>query len=187
MKMEEIRNLIEEDKKIVSNLNELNDLKVKYLGKKGLITELNQEIKNVPNEEKKEFGQKVNELRTLFNDFYEEKKVYFEEEILNEKLKNESIDITLPSKRVKRGSKHPMTRITEQFEDLFVSMGYTVYEGPDAKQQPAGRVGNPLDIVNMIAFLAYDKAGFITGENICIDGGQTKLMIYHGDHGWTLE
>ena len=131
MKMEEIRNLIEEDKKIVSNLNELNDLKVKYLGKKGLITELNQEIKNVPNEEKKEFGQKVNELRTLFNDFYEEKKAYFEEEILNEKLKNEAIDITLPSKRVKRGSKHPMTRITEQFEDLFVSMGYTVYEGPE--------------------------------------------------------
>ena len=131
MKMDEIRNLIEEDKKIVSNLNELNDLKVKYLGKKGLITELNQEIKNVPNEEKKEFGQKVNDLRTLFNDFYEEKKAYFEEEILNEKLKNESIDITLPSKRVKRGSKHPMTRITEQFEDLFVSMGYTVYEGPE--------------------------------------------------------
>ena len=131
MKMDEIRNLIEEDKKIVSNLNELNDLKVKYLGKKGLITELNQEIKNVPNDEKKEFGQKVNELRTLFNDFYEEKKAYFEEEILNEKLKNESIDITLPSKRVKRGSKHPMTRITEQFEDLFVSMGYTVYEGPE--------------------------------------------------------
>ena len=131
MKMDEIRNLIEEDKKIVSNLNELNDLKVKYLGKKGLITELNQEIRNIPNEEKKEFGQKVNELRTLFNDFYEEKKTYFEEEILNEKLKNEAIDITLPSKKVKRGSKHPMTRITEQFEDLFVSMGYTVYEGPE--------------------------------------------------------
>ena len=131
MKMDEIRNLIEEDKKIVSNLNELNDLKVKYLGKKGLITELNQEIRNIPNEEKKEFGQKVNELRTLFNVFYEEKKTYFEEEILNEKLKNEAIDITLPSKKVKRGSKHPMTRITEQFEDLFVSMGYTVYEGPE--------------------------------------------------------
>ena len=131
MKMDEIRNLIEEDKKIVSNLNELNDLKVKYLGKKGLITELNQEIRNIPNEEKKEFGQKVNELRTLFNDFYEEKKTYFEEEILNEKLKNEAIDITLPSKKVKRGSKHPMTRITEQFEDLFVSMSYTVYEGPE--------------------------------------------------------
>ena len=69
----------------------------------------------------------------------------------------------------------------------WIDTDYTVYEGPDAKQQPAGRVGNPLDIVNMITFLASDKAGFITGENICIDGGQTKLMIYHGDHGWTLE
>ena len=64
---------------------------------------------------------------------------------------------------------------------------YTVYEGPDAAQQPAGRVGNPLDIASMILFLASENAGFITGENICIDGGQTKLMIYHGDHGWTLE
>jgi len=63
---------------------------------------------------------------------------------------------------------------------------FAVYEGPDALQQPAGRVGNPLDIANMVLFLASDKAGFITGENICIDGGQTRLMIYHGDHGWTL-
>lgn len=68
----------------------------------------------------------------------------------------------------------------------WIDTAYTVYEGPDAVQQPAGRVGNPLDIANMILFLASDKAGFITGENICIDGGQTKLMIYHGDHGWTL-
>ena len=63
----------------------------------------------------------------------------------------------------------------------------TVYEGPDAIQQPAGRVGNPLDIANMVLFLCSDKAGFITGENICIDGGMTCQMIYHGDHGWKLE
>ena len=69
----------------------------------------------------------------------------------------------------------------------WIDTAYTVYEGPDALQQPAGRVGNPLDIANMILFLASEKAGFITGENICIDGGQTKLMIYHGDHGWTLQ
>ena len=69
----------------------------------------------------------------------------------------------------------------------WIDTAYTVYEGPDAVQQPAGRVGNPLDIANMIVFLASDKAGFITGENICIDGGQTRLMIYHGDHGWRLE
>jgi len=68
----------------------------------------------------------------------------------------------------------------------WIDTAYTVYEGPDAVQQPAGRVGNPLDIAHMALFLASNKAGFITGENICIDGGQTRLMIYHGDHGWTL-
>ena len=68
----------------------------------------------------------------------------------------------------------------------WIDTDYRVYEGPDAIQQPAGRVGNPLDIAHMVLFLASGKAGFITGENICIDGGQTRLMIYHGDHGWSL-
>ena len=68
----------------------------------------------------------------------------------------------------------------------WIDTDWKVYEGPDALQQPAGRVGNPMDIANMVLFLASGKAGFITGENICIDGGQTRLMIYHGDHGWTL-
>ena len=61
------------------------------------------------------------------------------------------------------------------------------YTGPDAVQQPAGRVGNPMDIANMVLYLCSDKAGFITGENICIDGGMTRQMIYHNDFGWTLE
>ena len=68
----------------------------------------------------------------------------------------------------------------------WIDTAYTVYEGPDAVQQPAGRVGNPDDIAALTLFLASDKAGFITGENICVDGGMTRLMIYHGDHGWTL-
>jgi NAD(P)-dependent dehydrogenase (short-subunit alcohol dehydrogenase family) len=68
----------------------------------------------------------------------------------------------------------------------WIDTAWTVYSGPDAIQQPAGRVGNPMDIANMVLFLASDKAGFLTGENICIDGGQTRLMIYHGDHGWQL-
>jgi NAD(P)-dependent dehydrogenase (short-subunit alcohol dehydrogenase family) len=62
-----------------------------------------------------------------------------------------------------------------------------IYHGADAIQQPCGRVGNPMDIANMVLFLCSDKAGFITGENICIDGGMTKQMIYHGEHGWSLE
>lgn len=61
----------------------------------------------------------------------------------------------------------------------------TDYRGEDATQQPVGRVGKPSDIAEMVMFLCSDKAGFITGENICIDGGMTKLMIYHGDYGWS--
>lgn len=68
----------------------------------------------------------------------------------------------------------------------WIDTDYTVYEGPDAYQQPAGRVGNPMDIANMVLYLCSDKAGFITGENICIDGGMTRQMIYHNDFGWTL-
>ena len=69
----------------------------------------------------------------------------------------------------------------------WIDTAYTVYEGPDALQQPAGRVGNPMDIANMVLFLCSEKAGFITGENICIDGGMTRQMIYHDDHGWKYE
>jgi len=69
----------------------------------------------------------------------------------------------------------------------WIDTAYTQYSGPDAGQQPAGRVGNPMDIANMVLYLCSDKAGFITGENICIDGGMTRQMIYHGDFGWSLK
>lgn len=69
----------------------------------------------------------------------------------------------------------------------WIETGDAVWTGPDAAQQPAGRVGTPLDIASMVLFLCSDKAGFITGENICIDGGMTRQMIYHNDFGWTLQ
>ena len=69
----------------------------------------------------------------------------------------------------------------------WIDTSYKVYEGADATQQPVGRVGNPDDIASMVMYLCSDMAGFITGENICIDGGMTRQMIYHGDFGWTLE
>lgn len=69
----------------------------------------------------------------------------------------------------------------------WIDTGDAVWEGPDAVQQPAGRVGNPLDIANMVLYLCSQKAGFLTGENICIDGGMTRQMIYHNDFGWTRE
>lgn len=69
----------------------------------------------------------------------------------------------------------------------WIDNNYTIYSGPDASQQPAGRVGNPLDIANMVLYLCSDMAGFITGEDICVDGGMTHQMIYHADCGWSFE
>lgn len=69
----------------------------------------------------------------------------------------------------------------------WIDTSYREYSGPDAFQHPAGRVGNPMDIANMVLFLCSDKAGFITGENVCIDGGMTRQMIYHDDYGWELK
>ena len=69
----------------------------------------------------------------------------------------------------------------------WIDNDWTVYEGADATQHPAGRVGNPKDIANMVLYLCSDMAGFITGENICIDGGMTRQMIYHDDQGWKYQ
>lgn len=69
----------------------------------------------------------------------------------------------------------------------WIDTSFKEYDGPDASQHFAGRVGNPMDIANMVLYLASAKAGFISGENICIDGGMTRNMIYHNDFGWRLE
>lgn len=115
----------------IDNLKDLNDLKVLYFGKKGIITELSSNMASLSVEEKKELGKKLNEIRVSSNELFDNKKQLLETIEINKKLENERIDITLPSKRIKRGSKHPMTKIQEELEDLFVSMGYTVYEGPE--------------------------------------------------------
>ncbi len=67
----------------------------------------------------------------------------------------------------------------------WIDTEYRVYDGPDALQQSVGRVGNPDDIAEAVLFLSSPRAGFITGENLTVDGGMTRLMIYHGEHGWT--
>ena len=69
----------------------------------------------------------------------------------------------------------------------WIDTDFRVYEGADATQQPVGRVGNPMDVVNLLLFLISDKASFITGETVVVDGGMTRQMVYHGDHGWTLQ
>ena len=130
-KIDELRQEIENIFDNVDNMKKLNELKVEYLGKKGKITELNSVIKTLPNDEKKSFGMKVNEVKVLFNSKYEEKRNIFEEEEVNKRLESEKIDVTLPSTKIKRGSKHPMSLTIERIEDLFVSMGYDVVSGPE--------------------------------------------------------
>ena len=115
----------------IKSIKELNDLKAEYMGKTGVITVMQSGIKDVPNEDKKEYGMNVNILKTAFSVNYESKLKELEEEEINRKIESERIDVTLPSKRIREGSKHPMTRIQEELEDLFVSMGYEVYDGPE--------------------------------------------------------
>ena len=130
-KIDELRQEIENIFDNVDNMKKLNELKVEYLGQKGKITELNSVIKTLPNDEKKSFGMKVNEVKVLFNSKYEEKRNIFEEEEVNKRLESEKIDVTLPSTKIRRGSKHPMSLTIERIEDLFVSMGYDVVSGPE--------------------------------------------------------
>ena len=132
--IEEIKNLINLKMDKVNNMQELNDLKVEFLGKKGLITEANAAIKNIPNEEKKEYGMKVNEVRTLFNTLYEEKLNLLEDIKLNEKLISEKIDITLPATKIKQGSPNILEKIIEEVEELLMSMGYDVVDGPEIEE-----------------------------------------------------
>lgn len=134
MNIEKIKKEIEKDLENVKDLKELNELHVKYLSKKGIITELNSKIKDVPNDKKKEFGMEVNSLRTYFNEKYNALKDKFDEEELNKKLGSESIDISLPSTKVSIGSPNILEKLIEEVEEIFMSMGYDVVDGPEVEE-----------------------------------------------------
>ena len=115
----------------INDEKELNELKVNYIGKKGKITELNTKIKELPNESKKEYGIKVNELKTIFNEKYESLKNKLETEKINKKLETERIDITLPSIDIEIGSPNILEKLIEEIEELLMTMGYDVVDGPE--------------------------------------------------------
>jgi len=129
--IEQIRvNSIEEVKNS-NDLKELNDLKVKYLGKKGELTSVLRGMGALSAEERPVIGGLVNSVRDELNELFENKEKELQEKELKQKLENETIDVTLPATKVKRGSKHPLNRVIEEVEDLFVSMGYDVVDGPE--------------------------------------------------------
>lgn len=133
-KIKELRELLKNDLSKVSSTNELSELKVKYLGKKGLITDLTKNMSELSNEEKKTVGM----LSNQFKADVAKSILTIEEELKNkeleEKLKKDRIDVTLPSTSIRVGGKHPLTKVREEVEELFVAMGYDVVSGPEVEE-----------------------------------------------------
>lgn len=132
-KITEIKDLIRSLNNI-NDLKELSDIKVLLLGKKGKITELSKQMGNLSNDEKKEYGKKINDLKNEANELIEEKRKAIETALLNEKLSNESIDISLPSTKVPVGAPNIVEKIVEEVEELLMSMGYDVVDGPEIEK-----------------------------------------------------
>lgn len=129
-----IKKEYEEKKSSITSIKTLNDVRVEYLGKQGKITELSKMMKDVPNDQKKEFGMLVNEVRNFVTESLDEIKEKLEKEALNKKLESEKIDITLPGTKVPSGSANILERIIEEVEDLLMSMGYDVVDGPEIEE-----------------------------------------------------
>ena len=133
-KVNVIKKEYEEKKSSITSIKTLNDVRVEYLGKQGKITELSKMMKDVPNDQKKEFGMLVNEVRNFVTESLDEIKEKLEKEALNKKLESEKIDITLPGTKVPSGSSNILERIIEEVEDLLMSMGYDVVDGPEIEE-----------------------------------------------------
>lgn len=133
-KIEEIKKLINEKCCSIDSLDELANIKADFLGKNGYITKVQSMIKDIPSDEKKDFGMKINVVKTLFNTKYEEIKSKLEEKIINEKLEKERIDITLPSTKINIGSANILEKLIEDIEEVFMSMGYDVVDGPEIEE-----------------------------------------------------
>jgi phenylalanyl-tRNA synthetase alpha chain len=123
-------NLIE----AASDLKALNDVRVSYLGKKGPITEVLRGMGKLSEEERPKMGALVNEVREVIASKITEKQNELEAAVINAKLASEKIDVTLPGRPVKQGNRHPLTRVIEEIEDLFIGMGYSIAEGPEVEK-----------------------------------------------------
>ena len=131
---EQIKNIAENAIKEIENAqnaNSLYDIRVKYLGKKGEFTAVLRGMKDLQGEQRPVIGGMVNKYKEELENLIQDKEKKFAEQELQRKLKEEKVDVTLPSTKVTRGSKHPLNRVIEEIEDLFVSMGYDVVEGPE--------------------------------------------------------
>ena len=132
--MEKILDDLKNDLKSIKSIHDLNDIKVKYLGKKGLVTSLYSKMKELTNEEKKSYGASLNNLRNEVTKLIDFEKEKMETKILNEKLEKESIDISLPATSVNVGAPSILEKLIEDIENLLMSMGYDVIDGPEVEK-----------------------------------------------------
>lgn len=133
-RIEEVRNEAIQAVTAAADLNGLNQIRVQYLGKKGLIQDMMKEMKDLPKEEKPAFGQKVNAVKSEVTAAVEKRQAELAKLAMTEKLEKEKIDITLSGDRLKLGTTHPLLMIQQEIEDLFIGMGYKVAEGPEVEQ-----------------------------------------------------
>jgi len=132
--MKELDNVLiqaDEELKDVNDLNQLQQKKANFLGKKGPIAQVMATMRELSQEAKKELGQKSNKIKFALEDLFEKKRKAIEDAMINKKLQSETIDVTLPGVFVPVGSIHPLNRTIQELEDLYISMGYTVAEGPE--------------------------------------------------------
>lgn len=137
MSIDKLKNLKEEAVKAIEaviDLPQLNDVRVKFLGKKGPMTEIMKGMSKLSNEERPLMGKVANEVREAITTAMDEKHSDLEALKIEKQLAHESIDVTLPSREVKTGSSHILTQVVEQLEDLFIGMGYSIVEGPEVEQ-----------------------------------------------------
>lgn len=130
-KIEELKQKSIEEINTLKDLKALEDIRIKYLGKKGELTAFLRGMKDLSQEQRPIIGGLVNDAKESIEKIIQKKEEEFKAQELNRKLENEKIDITLPGSKLKRGSMHPLNRVIEDMEDLFVSMGYEVVTGPE--------------------------------------------------------
>ena len=131
LNLENVEFQAEQELATVNDLVTLGQVKANYLGKKGLIASLMANLRDLPVEAKKELGMKSNQIKVALEAKFEAKRKEIEEAIINEKLRSETIDVTLPGVNYSKGSIHPLQKTIMDLEDLYISMGYTVAEGPE--------------------------------------------------------
>ena len=134
MNVEQLKQEYLKDVETITNIKDLTDIRNKYLSKKGLVSELMLQMRDIPNEKKAEFGQMVNNIKTFISENLDALKTKFEQEELERKLKQEEIDITLPATKIKHGAPNILEHIIEEVEEVFMSMGYDVVDGPELEE-----------------------------------------------------